>query len=85
MAQKWSKLSLAKRRFDVALTLLELSPCRSSIVKTPSTRRVAIKQRVGKTTTQHCVDGGGSNLAKLFKLKLIFKICGSTVIQIVKQ
>ena len=26
MVQKWSKLSLAKRRFDVALTLLELFP-----------------------------------------------------------
>ena len=40
------------------------------------------KQRVGKTTTQHCVDGGGSNFNGLFILKLIF---GSILIQIVKQ
>ena len=77
-------LNICQINFGYAWKSAKYISCKSSNVKTPSTRRVAIKQRIGKTTTQHCVDGGGSNLAELFKLKPIFKICGSTLIQIVK-
>ena len=42
--------------------------CSVSIGRSPSTRRVANKQLLGKAPKQHCVDGGRSYLGKMSKI-----------------